>query len=295
MKSFAMKIPQAVNEFVRVVYGASVIDSAAVGGGCISTAQRILLSDDRELFLKTNPPIPGLFRAEATGLNELAKSNNIKVPKVLAHDEDFLLTEFVESTRGAPPTGFFEEFGKELAGLHSSITSGFGFFEDNFIGSTPQKNTGAPADWKWADFYVHYRLEFQFQLLESSGKATSELRTLFRKAISTIYSLLLEYSEPPSLLHGDLWSGNFIAGVDGKAALIDPAVYYGDREAELAMTTLFGGFPESFYSAYNERYPLRPGWRDRHDAYQLYHVMNHLNLFGSSYYSQTISLLRRYQ
>lgn len=290
-----MKIPQAVHDFVAGNYSTTIAESNAVGGGCISSTQRISLSNGTELLLKVNPPIRGLFRAEANGLLEIAKSKTIKVPHVLAHDEDFLLTEFIQSSRGAVSSGFFEAFGRELAALHSSISSGFGFYEDNFIGSTPQKNTGAPADWKWADFFVHYRLEFQLEQLESGGKSTPELRSVFAKAISTIYSLLLDYNEPPSLLHGDLWSGNYVAGADGKAALIDPAVYYGDREAELAMTTLFGGFPETFYSAYNERYPLRPGWRDRRDAYQLYHVMNHLNLFGSSYYSHALSLLRRYQ
>lgn len=134
-----MKIPQAVHDFVAGNYSTTIAESNAVGGGCISSTQRISLSNGTELLLKVNPPIRGLFRAEANGLLEIAKSKTIKVPHVLAHDEDFLLTEFIQSSRGAVSSGFFEAFGRELAALHSSISSGFGFYEDNFIGSTPQR------------------------------------------------------------------------------------------------------------------------------------------------------------
>lgn len=146
----------------------------------------------------------------------------------------------------------------------------------------------------WATFYFHKRLLFQYQLAEKRGYSTSRLTKGFARLESMIENILAGSEEPPSLLHGDLWSGNYMCDEEGNAVLIDPAVYYGHREAELAMTRLFGGFPPAFYEGYNQTYPLPEDWEYRENIYKLYHILNHLNLFGKSYLSEAEFLLEFY-
>lgn len=243
-------------------------------------------------FLKTGPA-GRIYRCEANGLAELAKPGVIPVAEAAAVGDDFILTRYIE--RGTPAPGFFEAFGRALARMHRHTAETFGFYEDNFIGANPQPNRAEGAErTDWASFYFNQRLLFQYRLAERNGYATAFLRAGLSRLESRLPALLQGSEEPPSLIHGDLWSGNFLCGPSGRAVLIDPAVYYGHREAELAMTRLFGGFPETFYRAYRQQYPLPEGWDYRERLYRLYHVLNHLNLFGTGYLPEAEAILRFY-
>jgi fructosamine-3-kinase len=245
-------------------------------------------------LLKLNDQgLDDMFIKEGHGLEELKNAGVIRVPGVISSDSRFILLEFISS---APrQKNFFEDFGSKFALLHKHTSNEFGFYENNYIGSTPQINL--PDDnsrLNWASFYFNNRLLFQFRLLEKNGYADSAFKNTFGKIENKIDSILSDLDTYPSLIHGDLWSGNFMSDENGNPCLIDPAAYYGHREADLAMTKLFGGFPQSFYNSYNETFPLQEGWQYRENIYMLYHVMNHLNLFGGGYYSQTLSLMKSY-
>lgn len=267
--------------------------SNPVGGGCINEAQIITTSANKSYFLKTNFSSPSdMFLKEANGLKELSKPKVIRVPQVITVDSKFILLENIKA--GSRSKNFWENFGRNFARLHKYHSDSFGFFEDNYIGSTNQLNLAAENEKNnWKEFYLKKRLMFQINLAEKNNYLRSELSKAFGKLESKI-DAILDDGIKPSLLHGDLWSGNFILDDTGNAALIDPAVYYGDREADLAMTKLFGGFDQKFYSAYNEEFPLREGYQFRENIYKLYHVLNHLNLFGSGYYHQAVSLINYY-
>ena len=200
--------------------------------------------------------------------------------------EDFILMEYIAPGHTTRDT--FKNFGRALAKLHNCHGKMFGLEENNFIGSTVQINT--PHE-NWCEFYWQNRLLFQLKLAKSNDLATKELSASFALLEKKLPQILRDV-EPPSLLHGDLWSGNYLIDTEGKACLIDPAVYYGNREAEFGMITLFGGFNQDFFSGYEEVYPLLEDWQKRNKIYQLYHLMNHLNLFGSSYYSKVMEALR---
>jgi protein-ribulosamine 3-kinase len=264
----------------------------SVGGGCISHAERLDMQSGRSYFLKSGFS-NGMFLREAEGLRALAKPGVIKVPKVIFADQDFILLEFIN--QGVRKPGFFESFGRQFARLHQFRAEKFGFYEDNFIGASAQKNT--PNDREahsWPQFYLNNRLLYQLHLAETKGYATDKLRKGFQLLEDKIETILSGSIEEPSLLHGDLWGGNYLSDENGNAVLIDPAVYYGHREADLAMTKLFGGFTIEFYEAYHDEFPLKDGSEYREDLYKLYHVMNHLNLFGTGYYSQAERLLWKY-
>ncbi len=177
--------------------------------------------------------------------------------------------------------------------MHRTTSSNFGFYEDNYIGSNIQKNINNDNS-NWIDFYFNNRILFQYKLAEKNGYATEEFKSNIKKIESSISKILGGSEEHPSLLHGDLWSGNFMVDENGDACLIDPAVYYGHREADLAMTKLFGGFNSEFYISYNDEWKLKEGYQYRENIYKLYHVLNHLNLFGMGYYSQAINLMKSY-
>ncbi len=276
--------------------GEVVIENDPVGGGCIARTQRIKLQSGKEYFLKTGQGIiGGMFFKEASGLQEIRKANAIRVPEILLSKGNFLLMEYVRPYRGNEPANFFQNFGRQFAQMHRCHRSTFGFDEDNFIGATDQLNISHPPESEsWTQFYFNNRIRFQYRLAERNGYATPELTQAIVQLESRIESILEGSEETPSLLHGDLWSGNFLIDEQGQPVLIDPAVYYGHREADLAMTKLFGGFSKSFYAAYQEAFPLPEGHEYRENLYKLYHILNHLNLFGEGYYSQAISLLRSY-
>lgn len=277
--------------------GVTIRRRSPVSGGDINRAECLRLSDGSALFLKSNARAnERFFAAEALGLTAIAATGAIGTPTVLGRGVDgeraFLLMELVRSGRRA--ADYWERFGRELAALHRADTAAlvpggrFGFLEDNFIGATPQRNT--PAD-SWVDFFRTRRLEPQIQLASRWFDRPSS-RSLLR-LLDHLDERLPEPSQP-ALLHGDLWSGNFLTGADGRAWLIDPAAYVGHPEADLAMTELFGGFSAPFYRAYQEAAALEPGYPERRDLYNLYHLLNHLNLFGGGYLSSVLRTVERY-
>lgn len=282
-----------INRKVEDLIGEKITSSNAVGGGCIADSRIIKTESGNTYFLKTLSGAPGMFVNEAHGLLEIAKPNCIRVPKVVLGDDDFLLLEYINQ-KGKSST-FFTDFGAAFAKMHKHTSSEYGFFEDNYIGSTPQYNIAKGIEKNnWAAFYYEKRMLPQLKFAEQNGYATSELRNAIGKLEYKLESILIGSDELPTLLHGDLWGGNYMSDENGNAVLIDPAVYYGHREADLAMTKMFGGFTNEFYLAYQKEYPLPEGWQYRENIYLLYHYLNHLNLFGTSYYSQCVNLLKLY-
>lgn len=267
---------------------------SSLSGGCISDAYKLTTIEGSNYLLKYYPGISDdMFEKEANGLRELAKPNAIRIPEVLSVDKDYILLEFISS--GSKKKNFFEDFGRKFAEMHKYSADEFGFYEDNYIGSNPQINIPDKNEkTNWVSFYFNKRILFQIKLAEKLGNATPELRKSILKLEEKIEEIIRTSEEKPSLLHGDLWSGNYMVDENGGAVLIDPAVYYGHREADLGMTKLFGGFASEFYKSYNDTYPLDDGYEYRENIYKLYHVLNHLNLFGGGYYSQAISLIKFY-
>ena len=275
-----------------ILLDSEIREERSIGGGCIANAKLVVLNDGREFFVKSGTS-PESYRLEANGLTELAKANAIRVPKVIHFDNDKLILEYIKT--GQKGSDFYAIFGQQLAKLHRYTSDSFGFYEDNFIGSSAQINKVEDnAARHWTSFYMSYRLMYQFNFAVSKGYADPTFRKLYAKIESNIQQILGNPAEPPTLLHGDLWSGNYMVDNGGNPVLIDPAVYYGHREADLAMTRLFGGFPNEFYKAYMSEFPLADGWEYRENIYKLYHVLNHLNMFGSGYYAQAIELMKYY-
>jgi len=279
---------------IENILGSPITDMHSLSGGCISNAYKISVKDGGSFFLKYNfSTNNSMFITEAHGLQELGKAGVIKIPKVFEFDKDFILLELINGSNWSK--NFSEDFGRKFAKLHKHSNENFGFYEDNFIGSNPQLNIPDDDEGKnWTIFYFNKRILYQFHLAERSGNSTSELKNSISKLENKIDSIITANNEKPSLLHGDLWGGNYMVDENGFACLIDPAVYYGNREADLAMTKIFGGFDLKFYKAYNEEYPLPDGYEYRENIYKLYHILNHLNLFGSGYYSQAMSLISYY-
>lgn len=259
-----------------------------VGGGCINTS--VQLSDqDRRFFVKVNDAaLLDMFSAEAEGLQQLADTGSIRVPQPICfgvtRDQAYLVLEFIKL--GGTADG--ETAGRQLAAMHKASWSSFGWQRDNTIGSTPQPNTPT-AD--WIAFWRDQRLGFQLRLAAQKGYRGKLQRQ--GEQLLQGFSALIDHQPIPSLIHGDLWGGNLGYDRSGQPVIYDPAVYYADREAELAMTELFGGFDGHFYAAYNEAWPLDPGYRTRKPLYNLYHVLNHLNLFGGGYAGQALGMIDR--
>jgi fructosamine-3-kinase len=290
-----MTLNSSIKRKIESFLNSKIVDYQPVGGGCISNASKIKLQNGDVYFLKTNSSTQNdMFIKEAHGILELQKANVITVPSVLLYDKEFLLTDYIAS--GKKRKDFSEDFGRKFAMLHKFYNDEYGFYEDNYIGSNPQPNIASDDEKiNWTKFYFNKRIHFQLQLAEEFGNSTNELRNGISALENKIEEeIVTDSGEKPSILHGDLWGGNYIIDEDGYACLIDPAVYYGNREVDLAMTKLFGGFDSRFYSSYGEAYPLPEGYQYRENIYKLYHVLNHLNLFGRGYYSQAMSLIRYY-
>ena len=288
-----MTLSTTIRNKIEEKSGTKIKSVSSVSGGCISSAYRITDENGNNYFLKCNPSPKDLFIKESNGLTELKKADLIRVPEVIDSNEEFLLTEFIAS--GSRSKNFFENFGRSFAQLHKYTGKKFGFYENNYIGSNPQLNMPDESEENdWVAFYFNKRILFQFKLAEKNGYAKKELIEGISFLEKNIHKIIGDSLEPPSLLHGDLWGGNYIIDENGNACLVDPAVYYGNREADLAMTKLFGGFSNEFYISYNDSYPLKEGYEYRENLYKLYHVLNHLNIFGTSYYSHVISLIKYY-
>lgn len=277
-----------------------IVQRERITGGDINLAYLLTLSDGTHIFMKMNEKQNEcFFTAEATGLAAIAQSGAIGTPHAICSGIEegnggfsFLLMEYIQGA--GRNRDYWATFAHELAALHQAPTAEFtpggkyGFIQDNYIGRREQRNTVHDS---WVSFFRDCRLEPQFrQALHYFS--TSDMKKVDR-LLSHLDEWLLE-PEYPSLLHGDLWSGNVIMGHDGKAWMIDPAVYVGHAEADLAMTELFGGFPREFYDAYREAGELQPGYESRRDLYNLYQLLNHLNMFGGSYLSSVKRILTVY-
>ena len=230
-----------------------------------------------------------MFQAEVDGLSELRSANAVRVPDVIdcgvMNGESYIDLERLNLERPGRDTE--SRFGEQLAMLHRHTQDHFGWFRDNTIGLTPQKN---PRTGNWIEFFREYRLQYQLDLAAKNGYSR-ELAQQGEALVNRLQDLFGGYQPEASLLHGDLWGGNW-GSVDGEPVIFDPAVYYGDRESDIAMTMLFGGFGKSFYQAYEKSWPMAPGHEQRIKLYQLYHVLNHVNLFGRSYLGRAVSLIR---
>ncbi len=261
-----------------------------LAGGCIHAAMRVTAGDGRSLFVKqAQPDQAEVFAAEAEGLAELAAPKALRVPQPIAHGvtagRAYLVTEFVELHGTVADAG---AFGGALARLHTTSAQAFGWQRDNFIGPTPQPN-GWIAD--WAEFWRERRLRPQLEHAEADGNG--HLAERGWRLAERLDALLADHRSTPALLHGDLWAGNYGGDGHGRPVLFDPAVYYGDREADLAMTELFGGFPAGFYDGYNAAWPLDAGYGVRKQLYNLYHLLNHAHLFGGGYAHQSGRVIDR--
>lgn len=294
-----MKNMVSIKEKLRDIFGSevSIKSKQSVAGGDINEAYRLLLSNGEEVFLKINNGAgENFFRAEANGLLAL-KDAGANVPEVLGlgnepTGERFLLLSYERSDW--PAQDYWTLLGHNLANIHRAKTISwtregvYGFYEDNFIGATKQKNSPMPG---WTEFFRDNRLGWQMELADHYFD--KEDRRLCHKLLEKLGDFLVE-PQFPSLLHGDLWNGNVMPDRFGKPMLIDPAVYVGHHEADIAMTELFGGFSHIFYNAYHEIVPKESGYAERRDIYNLYHLLNHLNLFGGSYLAAVRRILKRY-
>jgi len=281
-------IPKAVENWLSENQFGAVVDTRPVGGGCMNNGMVIQTDGGESFFLKVNPAAPAdMFLKEVTGLKTLNIPLGPTVPTPYSHGADFLL---MEDLKPAPrKRNYWASFGRQLAELHNQTAQWFGFFEDNYIGSTPQPNDETEDGY---EFYAQQRLLYQANLANQRGYLGQQERKQIESVAAQLRVLIPE--QPPSLLHGDLWSGNATTDSGGNPAIIDPAVHYGWAEAELAMTALFGAFPGEFYRAYEEIRPLEPGYKSRFPIYNLYHLLNHLNIFGRGYLGQVIAILRKY-
>ena len=273
--------------------GSAVVGSATAAGGDINRAERMTLADGRELFVKHREGAPaGMYAAEAAGLAWLAEPSALRTPAVVAVGDErpprFLALEWIP--RGSPAAGHDEALGRGLAALHRAGSPAFGLADDNFIGSLPQRNGLADS---WPAFYGERRLEPLARMAADAGALPAEFLAGLERLRARLPDLCGP-PEPPARLHGDLWGGNAMAGPDGAPVLIDPAVYGGHREIDLAMMRLFGGFSRAVFDGYAEAHPLAPGHEDRAELYQLYPVLVHVVLFGGGYARSAERILRRY-
>jgi fructosamine-3-kinase len=283
---------QIIAEHIAQVTGKAFdpVEPRHIGGGCINTAVR-LADGERTYFVKLNQAsLLEMFEAESEGLQAMSETHSIRVPRPLCYgmteDQSYLVMEYIDmghAGRDGRATA-----GRQLAEMHRASWEYFGWQRDNTIGSTPQPNT---PNSNWVDFWREQRLGFQLRLAARNGYGGS-LQHGGERLLEGFHHLI-DHDPQPSLLHGDLWGGNMAYDHQGQPVIFDPAVYYGDREADLAMTELFGGFGNAFYDAYRESWPLASGYATRKTLYNLYHILNHLNLFGGGYLGQASSMIER--
>jgi len=286
-----MSITHSISKLLSSFFNENidVLSQSHIGGGSINTALKVE-TNKGIFFVKHNSKhlYPAMFEKEALGLKLLRESGAIKVPEVITFDDvgddSFLVLKFIES--GNRPTDFWDLFAKNLAALHKNTSKKFGLNHDNYIGSLKQFN-----DWEntWSDFFRDQRLEVQLKMARDSALLDRSIVSAFERFYKRIDEIFP--NEQPSLVHGDLWSGNFMVGENGEPIIIDPAVYYGHREMDLAMSQLFGGFSSEFYTSYNKYFPLEKGWQKRIDYCNLYPLLVHINLFGGAYANSVKSII----
>jgi len=283
---------QAIIQHIEQASGQafSVKQQQSVGGGSINDAFVLTGENGAQYFVKTNTAgQKAMFEAEARGLQAMASSNTIKVPEPLCFGDDqlqsYIVMEYLEMDGRADQV----KLGEQFAAMHEVAAERFGWDIDNTIGATHQPNA-----WKdnWLDFWREQRLGFQLQLAAKNGYG-GELQSLGEKLLTEMPILFAGRNIAPSMLHGDLWGGNVAGLNDGTPVIFDPAFYYGDREADLAMTYVFGGFGPDFYASYQNAYPLDDGFAARKTFYNIYHIINHLNMFGGGYHGQAIHMLEQ--
>ena len=286
-----MSIWDQVEQQVSSATGSTfqIQNKTSVGGGCINSAYRID-DNERSYFVKTNrASLVDMFEAEFAGLEEMQQSDSIRVPAPICVGADaaesFLVMEYLPLGGGG--SGAMEQLGQNLAAMHRKTNTQYGWHRENTIGSTPQHNDQMDS---WADFWRDHRLGFQLDLAARNGYG-GHLQRRGEALLEKVGDFFQDHQPTASLLHGDLWSGNYSITENGEPVIFDPATYYGDREADIAMTELFGGFPGRFYDAYNEAFALDPGYSVRKKLYNLYHILNHLNLFGGGYLGQSESMI----
>ncbi len=286
-----------ISQLLESIYGKSIQikSSKSISGGCINETQVLSLSNEERVFLKHNPSPPkNFFITEKNGLKLLQKpKSGPSVPRPLGISQEtnphFLLLEYIEPS--FPKSGFYACFGRALAEMHRETQDQYGLDYDNFIGKTVQKND---LESDGLVFFREHRIRFQQELARKKRglpKSVDNRLDLFCEKLETLVDLK---DEKPALLHGDLWSGNYFASYNQTPYIFDPAVYFGLREADLAMTEMFGRLPDEFYGAYHEAFPIRSGYTERKDIYNLYHLLNHYNLFGGSYLEQADRTVRNF-
>jgi len=282
-------IPDLLRQNIRDLLGQPIENIQSVSGGSINQAAKITTADGQKFFLKWNNSAPeDMFAKEQRGLELLAEADSgLQLPVVIGVGSNFIVMTFI--AEGSPDSDSHTELGRKLAALHQQTADQYGLDHHNYIGKLPQSNT---LHDDWVDFFINERLQPQLRMAVDGGKLSSSISGNFKKLYKQLPNMLTD--EPPGLLHGDLWGGNYFFDADGEPAIYDPAAYYGNREIELAFTHLFGGFSTTFYDAYNEAWPLQPSFANRKDIYNLYPLLVHTNLFGGSYARQVENIVQRF-
>lgn len=280
-------------EYISTLLETNVVVATPLSGGDINEAY-LLKTDSESLFIKWNDEDFALqmFEAEAAALRAIANTGSIATPEIKhvgsLRNKDFLILEFIEE-KASQTKDDQARFGRDLAALHANSDEQFGWSQNNFIGTLSQINNKCQD---WDEFYITQRLEIQYSMARSNDHLPNTNINTINRFYKEIGELLKGIK--PSLLHGDLWSGNYIIDRSGKTYLIDPASYYGHSEIDLAMSELFGGFSNEFYEAYSEVSSISEGYSHRLDIYQLYYLLVHLNLFGKSYEAKCEKILRKF-
>jgi fructosamine-3-kinase len=283
------ELPETVRDWLAESNHGGIVSEIQATGGCIHSGRSLRMDSGATFFLKTNPSVPkDVFPTEAEGLEAIAITGCIRTPAVYLVGRDFLLLEDLSPAPRA--SDYWPALGRGMACLHASTASTFGFHHDNYLGSTPQPN--APSQNGYA-FFAEKRLNYQAEMAAGRGLLSGAEAGQITRLAGRLPDYIPE--QPASLIHGDLWSGNLLTDAAGNPALIDPAAHYGWAEADLAMMVLFGSPPERFFNTYQEANPRPPGLHNRFPLYNLYHLLNHLNIFGSSYHGQVMGVVRRYQ
>jgi len=280
-------ISQTLNEPFQIQ------QKVSVGGGSINSSYHVSGTDGREFFIKLNSAsLETMFQVEFDSLNELSqalKTSAMNIPQPICFgsidSKSYLVLEYLAMTS----SGDSKKMGQALAQMHRITVRQYGWYQNNIIGSTPQSNQ---THNDWVTFWREERMLPQFEMLYNKGYK-KYLQPLADNLLHNLDSLLADHTPEASLLHGDLWSGNYAFTKQGQPVIFDPALYYGDRETDLAMTELFGGFNQDFYHSYNDSWPLDKGYQKRKTLYNLYHILNHANLFGTSYLNQAMSMMAR--